>query len=378
MAARAYSTDWTDKKATAAAVTRFEAQFAKELGFIPTRGRRLDKIQVIPTGSLELDEALVIGGWPRGRSSQVWGPEHSGKTTLANLAVANAQRLYPEKMVAWVDPEGTFDGDWAEALGVDLDRLWLVESPKTAERAADAFRRFVEQGLCSLTVLDSVGALTSRKEFEKLAEEDTVALVARIVSRLVGQVSSAGAETKTAMLLINQDRSSLAKYGPSSTPTGGRRIQFASTIRGKLGRASGEEPRTVKVEGQDAPLVVSFRAAFKVEKNKMAPSGGRVANFWLTNIPTEKHGPIGIDQVTEAVAAGLRHGLIHQGGGGIYEMPWGEKLKGREQVVATLRTRPDEVASIREQILAGLADQVQEQPSSPADDDPHGLSEVDD
>ena len=348
---KGYSTDWPSREATETAVRKFEDQFAKEMGAdVLVAGEQILPPEVFSTGSLALDAALGIGGLPCGRVIEMWGPEHAGKTSMACLAVAEAQRKFPSKRVAWVDMEQTFDRAWAKALGVDLSRLWLVPNPKTAEDVADATKRFVESGLCSLVVLDSVGGMISRKEFEKESEEKTVAAVAGIVTRMVKQCSPIGRSNGTTTLIINQVRANIGGYGATTQTSGGWALRHITTIKLKVQRG-GSPPLTVRVQGTDLP--VGHEVSVRVEKNKMAPYG-KVAALWLINQETEKHGKVGVDRAEEALVFGLREGVISGKGTAWVTLPSGQRFNGNEKARTYLREHPEEVEEIREAVLASL------------------------
>jgi recombination protein RecA len=339
------------KKATAANIRRFEEMFAKRTGTELTHPKK-QPYRVIPTGSLELDEKLVIGGWPVGRIVELHGPEHVGKTSMAMIAAAEAQRAYPDRYVGWDDMEQTFDPAWAEALGVNLDRLWLV-TPLTAEDVADHLKMFVSSGMCSLVVLDSIGGMISRAEYEKDADEATVASVARIVTRMVKQCSPMARLNDTTVMVINQVRSNIARYGPETTTPGGWALKHITTMRLKVSRG-GSKPLMVKIDGEDVP--VGHEVAVKVEKNKTAPYGP-TANLWLLNRPTAKHGAVGIDKAPEALTFGVKLGLIESAHGGRYTVD-GEKLHGEDKVIAWLREHPAKIEEIRAVALREVAGKV--------------------
>lgn len=340
----------TSEASIEAARKKFEEQFAKEMGAdeVLDRSGEISPYEVIPTGSLELDYKLGVGGWVEGRVHEIHGPEHVGKTTLCMHGVANAQKKHPNKMVGWVDMEQTFDKSWAQKNGVDLKRLWIY-TPKDAESTADAVKRLVGSGLCSMVVLDSVGGMISRLEREKNADQAAVALVAKIVTRMVLEMSPTGNANGTAMIVVNQVRSNIDgnKYAPKTSNPGGWALKHITTIKLRVRTSGGSDGvRNVKVDGEDVP--VSQQIAIHVEKNKTAPKG-RVANIWLTNQNTDKWGPIGIDKADEAFEFGKRLGLIT--GKGWYVLPDGEKLQGGDAVRNYLRERPAMIEEIRQAVL---------------------------
>jgi recombination protein RecA len=361
-------TDWKPHKATDAAIKRFEEQYGRRMGpsSTLTRSGRITSPKVIPTGSLALDEALVIGGWPVGYITELWGPEHQGKTSLAMLAVAEAQRMFPDQMCAWTDMEQTFDEGWAAALGVDLTRLWRAPNPRTAEDAADSHRDFVASGLCSLVVLDSVGSMISKDEYEREADEDArVAQVARVVTRLVKQISPMGKAMGVTSIIVNQVRAIIngARHGPTTGTGGGWALKHGSAVKARVARG-GSPPHTVQIHGK--PVPVSYESAVKIEKLKFGPAG-RVGNYWLTNQNTTKWGPIGVDKADEAATIGVRNKIIVPGGAW-YTTPDGERHNGRDRLITHLRAHPELVADIRARMLAGLAGEIKEEPDEPAEE----------
>ena len=355
---KVYDTTWAPKKATEAAMKRFEDTFSKDMGFSAVRSAKIDKIKVIPTGVIALDRALGVGGIPLGCVAEMWGPEHAGKTTTAMGIVAQAQQAYPDKMAAWVDMEQTFDKAWAQTNGVDLKRLWLIENPKTAEDVADATRRFVESGLCSIVVLDSVGGMIAKKELEKEADEATIGLVAKVVTRMVKAVSAMGKSNGTTTLVINQVRANIGSHGADQTTGGGWALKHITTIKIKISRG-GSLPKTVTEDGR--PVPVGFEVSAKVEKNKRAPYG-KVATWWLFNQPTDKYGPVGVDKTSEALDFGLKLGIIKGKGTAWLTLPNGERFNGSDPAREYLYGHPEVVAEIREAVLAGVATEVYEEP----------------
>lgn len=373
MAGKTYSTDWKSRKASEKAIADFENKFVKDMGVTLNRSDLVTPYEVIPTGSLTLDQALKIGGFPLGRVVELWGPEHAGKTSLAVLTAAQAQKTYPDKMVAWVDMEQTFDRAWAVKLGLDLNRIWLPPPPKTAEDVGDMTKRFVESGLCSLVVLDSVGGMIAKIEFEKEADEATVGNVAKIVTRMVKQCSPIGHANGTTTMVINQVRSNIARYGADTTTSGGWALKHITTMKLKVQRG-GSRPKMVRHHGADIP--VGYEVTVKVEKNKCAPYGS-VASLWLFNQETAKYGPVGVDRAAEAAEFALDLGIIT--GTGWYTLPDATRLQGKEAVIEELRTRPELISEIRDAVLSTVAEQIHtEDPAldegDEEDNDPMGIS----
>lgn len=344
----------------AKALAKFEADFAKrheatrELDADVSRNRTL-----YSTGSLALDYALGVGGYIGGRIVELWGPEQVGKSTLLLIAAGIAQRQHPDKLVGWIDVEATFDYDWAEAHGVDTSKNRLkVYQPENAEDVADISKDLGKSNLFSFVVLDSVGAMISQKEIDKDAEEATMALVAKIVTRMVKIACKQSAENGMVLAIINQVRANLA-YGGDITRTGGFALSHVTTHRLKLRRASGTDSvymigsKTDRTEVQVGQKIVVL-----VEKNKVAPPK-RTAEITLFNQPTEKYGPIGVDRAYDAFSTGKTAGVFGRRGSW-YDLPDGTEHNGEAAVLTYLRGPDGEKAieAIREKVLATRAHEV--------------------
>lgn len=350
---------WERKPATDKALADFRESFRKGMGVAPEH-RKVGPVDAIPTGSLDLDVALGIGGWRVGRIHEVWGPEHVGKTTLMILSCIEALKKFPDQMVGWIDMEQTFDEAWAEALGLDLSKVEFY-TPATAEDVADAAKRMIQSGMLSMVVLDSVGGMISRIEFEKEADESVVANVAKIVTRMVLASSPVAASNGTTVMVINQVRSKIGSYGADTHTAGGWALKHITTSKVQLS-SGGETPRTVQVYGD--PLPVSKQIAARVQKNKSAPTGYR-AKFWLTNVPTDKHGPIGIDTLSEAITVGRKLGVIT--GASWMVLPTGEKHQGAEKTKAFLEANPKALEALRAAVLAKVRNRPEVEPDVDAD-----------
>jgi recombination protein RecA len=368
------STRYASRNATKAAVDKFEEDFASAMGISLQAKRK--KAEVVSTGSLNLDHAQVIGGTPTGRIIETWGPEHAGKTTLAIIEAREFQRRYPNKRVAWVDMEQTFDDEWAAKLGLDFSKWWFY-TPQTAEDVADAVKRFVQSGMCSYVVLDSVGGMISRMEAEKEADEATVGQVPKIVTRMVKIASPAAFSNGTTLHVINQVRASIGGFGPDEDTGGGWALKHVTTMKRQVRKMGGEgTTHSVKFPGSEKPEPVGHKIAVRVQKNKMGPYG-KVAELWLHNVETEQYGPIGIDMVREVFDFAKRLKLMGSGAGGNYEVE-GEKIKGGEpKVLEHLRQHPEVVEALRAKVLDTVSGQIVEpEPEPEIDEDPLGMSEM--
>ncbi len=246
-------------KAVETAMTQIERQFGK--GSIMKLGSRpIIEIPVISTGSIALDKALGIGGIPRGRITEIFGPESSGKTTLALHAIAEAQRA--GGISAFIDAEHALDTSYARKLGVNCDEL-LVAQPDTGEQALEIADMLVRSGAIDCLVIDSVAALVPRAEIEGEMGDSHMGLQARLMSQALRKLTGTIGKTNTAVIFINQIRMKIGVvFGNPETTTGGNALKFYSSVRLDIRRTG-----SIK-EGQD---VVGNRTKVRVVKNKMAP-----------------------------------------------------------------------------------------------------------
>ena len=246
-------------KALESARAQIERQFGKgSIMKMGDEGRA--PVEVIPSGSIALDLALGIGGFPRGRVVEIYGPESSGKTTVALHAIANAQKA--GGIAAFIDAEHALDPEYAKKLGVDIDAL-LVSQPDTGEQALEIMDMLIRSGALDVVVIDSVAALVPRAEIEGEMGDSHIGLQARLMSQALRKITGALAQSKTTAIFINQLREKIGVFfGSPETTTGGKALKFYASIRLDVRRIE-----TLK-DGQDA---VGNRTRVKVVKNKMAP-----------------------------------------------------------------------------------------------------------
>ncbi|MFB7290207.1 recombinase RecA [Actinacidiphila glaucinigra] len=324
----------TDRdKALDAALAQIERQFGK--GAVMRLGDRPnDPIEVISTGSTALDVALGVGGLPRGRVVEVYGPESSGKTTLTLHAVANAQRAGGK--VAFVDAEHALDPDYAKRLGVDVDSL-LLSQPDNGEQALEITDMLIRSGALDLIVIDSVAALVPRAEIEGEMGDSHVGLQARLMSQALRKITGALHQSKTTAIFINQLREKVGvMFGSPETTTGGRALKFYASVRLDIRRIE-----TLK-DGTDA---VGNRTRVKVVKNKVAPPF-KQAEFDIL------YGQ-GISREGGLIDMGVDHGFIRKSGAWYtYE---GDQLgQGKENARNFLRDNPDLADEIERKIKEKL------------------------
>jgi recombination protein RecA len=304
--------------------------------------------QAISTGALSLDAAMASGGFMRKRITEVWGPPGGGKTTLTLIAAAGAQKTIPDKYVAFIDVEGTFDRQWAKELGVDTDRM-DVYSPPTAEEVADLVKDLLESEQYSMIILDSIGAMLPKEEFEKDAAEVSVGTIAKIITRMVKMAAVYAKRYDVAVVIINQVRANIG-FGKDTDTGGGWGLKHVSSH--KLHVKRGSTPYTIG--SGDSKINVGFKMSVKVEKSKVSPEG-RVALFDIYTQASQKYGPVGINLAQDAAAVGIRLGVIKQRGAQ-YTMPDGSVIKSREIVELALQEDPLLLEKVRTGVLEAIKD----------------------
>jgi recombination protein RecA len=321
------------EKALEAALAQIDKQFGK--GSIMRLGDDIRApIEVIPTGSIALDVALGIGGLPRGRIVEIYGPESSGKTTVALHAVANAQRQ--GGIAAFIDAEHALDPEYAAKLGVDTDAL-LVSQPDTGEQALEIMDMLIGSGSLDIVVIDSVAALVPRAEIEGEMGDSHVGLQARLMSQALRKITGRLSQTKTTAIFINQLREKIGVFfGSPETTTGGKALKFYASIRIDVRRI-----QTLK-EGADS---VGNRTKAKSVKNKMAPPFN-IAEFDII------YGQ-GISREGGIIDMGVEHGIIKKSGSWFtYD---GDQLgQGMENSRRFLRDNPELAADLERLIKEKL------------------------
>jgi recombination protein RecA len=320
-------------KALDLALAQIDKQFGK--GSVMRLGERpVMQMQVIPTGSIALDVALGVGGLPRGRIVEIYGPEASGKTSLALHAIASAQRA--GGICAIIDAEHALDPDYAKNLGVDTDAL-LVSQPDTGEQALEITDMLVRSGALDLIVIDSVAALVPRAEIEGEMGDSHVGLQARLMSQALRKMTGALNNSKTTAIFINQLREKIGvMFGSPETTTGGKALKFYASIRLDVRRIESLK---------DGTEVVGNRTRVKVVKNKVS-SPFKQAEFDIM------YGK-GISREGSLIDVGVEQSIIRKAGAWYtYE---GDQLgQGKEKAREFLRENPDVAAEIEKKILEKL------------------------
>ncbi|BAE83732.1 recombinase RecA [Desulfitobacterium hafniense] len=322
-------------KALDMALSQIEKQFGK--GSIMRLGEASAKmaVEVIPTGCLAIDIALGVGGVPRGRVIEIYGPESSGKTTVALHIAAEAQKL--GGVAAFIDAEHALDPVYAKALGVNIDNL-LVSQPDTGEQALEICEALVRSGAIDVIIIDSVAALVPRAEIEGEMGDSHVGLHARLMSQALRKLTGAISKSNTCVIFINQIREKVGiMFGNPETTTGGRALKFYASVRLEVRRAD-----TLK-QGQD---MIGNRTKVKVVKNKVAPPF-KQAEFDIM------YGE-GISREGSMVDVGAELDIINKSGA--WYSYKGERLgQGRENVKEFLKKNPEIAAEIEQGIRASIA-----------------------
>lgn len=326
-------------KALQAAMSKIEKDFGK--GSIMRMGdEQIENVEVIPTGSIGLDVALGVGGYPKGRIIEIYGPESSGKTTLAIHAIAEAQKN--GGIAAFIDAEHAFDRFYAAKLGVDVDNLWISQ-PDNGEQALEIADQLIRSSAIDIIVIDSVAALTPKKEIEGDMGDSNVGLQARLMSQALRKMTGTISKTKTTCIFINQLREKIGvSFGNPETTTGGNALKFYASVRIDIRKST-----PIK----DGDTVLGNLTRVRVVKNKVAPPF-RKAEFDIM------YGE-GISHTGEVLDLGVELNIVQKSGS------WfsynGTKLgQGRDSAKAMLKDNPEVSEEIEGLIRKALADKHEE------------------
>ena len=319
-------------KALGAAVSAIEKQFGK--GSIMRLGEEGDapRIAVVSSGSIGLDLALGVGGYPRGRVIEIFGPESSGKTTLALHAIAEVQKA--GGVAAFIDAEHALDVAYARRLGVNLSDL-LVSQPDTGEQALEIAEQLVRSGAVDLIVVDSVAALVPKAEIEGEMGDAHMGVQARLMSQALRKLTAVVSRNASTVVFINQIRRKIGVvFGNPETTTGGHALKFYASVRLDIRRIG---------QLKDGEQVVGSRTRVKVVKNKVAPPF-REAEFDI------RYG-VGVDRLAEAIDLGVERNLVEKSGA--YYALDGERIgQGRERAIEWLKANPAALNALVAKLLA--------------------------
>ena len=323
-------------KALQAAMSKIEKDFGK--GSIMKLGdEHVENVDVIPSGSIGLNAALGVGGYPKGRIIEIYGPESSGKTTLAIHAIAEAQKA--GGIAAFIDAEHAFDRFYAEKLGVDIDNLWISQ-PDNGEQALQIADQLISSSAIDILVIDSVAALTPKKEIEGEMGDNVVGLQARLMSQALRKLTSTISKTNTTCIFINQLREKIGvMFGNPETTTGGNALKFYASVRLDIRRVT-----SIK----DGDEVIGNQVRVKVVKNKVAPPF-RKCEFEIT------FGE-GISKVGEIVDLGVEYGII-QKSGSWFSYGDSRLAQGRDAVKKLLQDNPELCEELEAKIMQAISDQ---------------------
>jgi recombination protein RecA len=317
------------QRAIEAARLQIEKQFGKGSLMKMGEGTDTSGIKVIPSGSIMIDEALGLGGYPKGRVVEVFGPESSGKTTLALHAIAEAQKI--GGIAAFVDAEHALDPTYARALGVNVDELW-VSQPDTGEQALEIAESLVRSGAVDIIVVDSVAALTPQAEIEGDMGDSHVGLQARLMSQALRKLTGTISKSGTCLIFINQIRMKIGvMFGNPETTTGGKALKFYSSVRVEVRRIE-----TITKGTDDA---IGNRVRVKIVKNKVAPP--------FRKAEVEIMFGKGISATGSLLDAGLKYDVISKSGSWY---SYGEERigQGRENAKEFLSQNPEIAAQIED------------------------------
>ena len=320
-------------KALQAAMAKIEKDFGK--GSVMKMGDiGIENVDIIPTGSLALNAALGVGGYPRGRIIEIYGPESSGKTTLAIHAIADAQKA--GGVAAFIDAEHAFDRFYAEKLGVNVNEL-IISQPDNGEQALEIADQLIRSSAIDILIVDSVAALTPKAEIEGDMGDNRVGLQARLMSQALRKITATISKTNTCCIFINQLREKIGvMFGNPETTTGGNALKFYSSVRLDIRRVT-----TLK----DGDTPIGNQVRVKVVKNKVAPPF-RKAEFEIT------FGE-GISKAGEVVDLGVQYGIIKKSGSWF---SYGDSRlgQGRDAVKKIIKDNPELSEEIENQIAEAL------------------------
>ena len=320
-------------KALQTAMAKIEKDFGKG-AIMRMGGEAAEKVEVIPTGSIGLNHALGVGGYPRGRIIEIFGPESSGKTTLTIHAIAEAQKA--GGIAAFIDAEHAFDPTYAQKLGVNLDELYISQ-PDNGEQALAIADQLISSAAVDLVVIDSVAALTPKAEIEGDMGDNKVGLQARLMSQALRKLTATISKTKTCCIFINQLREKIGvMFGNPETTTGGNALKFYASVRLDIRKVTSLK---------DGDNIIGNQVRVKIVKNKVAPPF-RKAEFEIT------FGE-GISKVGEIVDLAVEHDIIKKSGSW-FSYGDSKLAQGRDAVKALLKDNPELCEELEAKIMQAL------------------------
>jgi len=323
----------TDSKELLQTVDKLEKDFGK--GVVMRLGEKItEHIKTVPTSSIGLDLALGIGGLPYGRVVEIYGPESSGKTTLASHIIANVQKQGGRALL--IDAEHAFDKDYAKNLGVDIDNLW-INQPDYAEQALEVADRFIDSNSVDIVVIDSVAALVPKAELEGEMGDSRMGVMARLMSQALRKLTGKISKTGTLVIFINQIRDKIGvMFGNPETTTGGNALKFYASVRLDIRKIA------VLKDGDEA---TGNRVKIKVVKNKVAPP--------FKQVELDIEFGYGFDSISEVIEIGTDLEILNKSGS--WYSYQGDKLgQGKEQVKNLLKDNEDLFEEIKNKIISKL------------------------
>lgn len=323
-------------EALEAARQQIEKEFGKGSLMKLGESSMAQNVEVIHSGSILLDEALGVGGYPKGRIIEIYGPESSGKTTLALHAIAEAQKA--GGIAAFIDAEHALDPTYAKKLGVDTDELWISQ-PDSGEQALEVAESLVRSGAVDLIVVDSVAALTPQAEIEGEMGDSHMGLQARLMSQALRKLTGILAKSKTTIIFINQIRMKIGvMFGNPETTTGGNALKFYSSVR--------MDVRKIESISKGADEFIGNRVRIKIVKNKVAPPFKKVELDLFFNE--------GISQAAGILDGAVKYGIMEKTGSWFSYND--EKIgQGRDNTVAFLKSNPELMNEIETKLRTAMA-----------------------
>lgn len=313
---------------------------------------------IVPTGSLALDWALRVGGFEQGKVYEIYGAKDAGKTTLMISSMTQHQLMFPDRGVAYLSMEDTFDEDRAAAMGLMCSEedeeagRWMITYPEHSEHVSDMARDLIVGGFFSVVVVDSIGAMESDRTLGKKAEDaaDQVGRNAKIITQMNKALATLARVHKCAVLLVNQPRANPGSPSPADVSAGPKHMQHVTVSKLEMkGLGGADDVRLLRLPGEVEDLKVSIKTRINIPRLKNGLPG-RVAEVYLNRVGTDQFGPPGFDVADEALSLGTKLKVIGLGGS-YYTLPDGERVNGKAAALAYLRENPAVVKMVRDSIL---------------------------